>query len=286
MHDILFATDLSPESERAFEHARFLAERFRASLTLYHVLEFPPRAYLRVVRGEAEEVLARAETDARDRLERRSGNLTTPHQIILEREVSSGQADIALIELIRRTRPDLTVMATRGRKGFGRAFLGSVTQEVVHHAGRPVLCVRKPAHGPGLPYRRVLVPTDLSTASRRAFPLAALLARSFEAQVVALHVCPPSTTARLVSVPGPAPAGVPTEDDVCRFLGPEFDGLPLTAQVYVNGAPWYRVVQVAEDEKIDLVVMSSQGHDSVRDEIIGSNTERVLRHAHCPVLVA
>jgi nucleotide-binding universal stress UspA family protein len=286
VREILFASDLSPESERAFEHARFLAERFRAALTLYHVVEFPPQAYLQAIRGEAEEVLARGEEEARRRLERRAAVLTVPHPVVVERELSSGQADVALIDLIRRTRPDLTVMATHGRKGFARFFLGSVVQQVVQHAGRPVLCVRKPAHGYGLPYERVLVPADLSPASRRAFPLAALLARSFEAKVVALHVCPPSTAARLVSVPGATPDGVPAEEEVRRFLQPEFEGLPLTAHVCVNGAPWYRIVQVAREEKIDLVVMSSQGHDSVRDEIIGSNAERVLRHAPCPVLVA
>lgn len=286
IREILFASDLTPKSEHAFEHARVLAERFRAALTLYHVVELPPQAYVRVLRGEAEEVLARAEEEARHRLERRSAGLATAHQVIVEREVFYGQADIALIELIRRMRPDLTVMATHGRKGFARFFIGSVVQEVVQHAGRPVLCVRKPAHGYGLPYGRVLVPTDLSQSSRRAFPLAALFARAFEAQVIALHVCPPSTAARVVSMPGPTPAGAPTEDDVLRFLQPEFEGRPVTAQVYVKGAPWYRVVQVAETEKADLVVMASQGHDSVRDEIIGSNTERVLRHAPCPVLVA
>ena len=42
---ILFASDLSPESDRAFEHARFLAERFGARLTIYHGLEMPRTEY-------------------------------------------------------------------------------------------------------------------------------------------------------------------------------------------------------------------------------------------------
>jgi len=286
IQEILFASDLSPESERAFEHARFLAERFRAAVTLYHVVEAPPREYLRLLRGQADDVFAPLEAEARGRLERRASALTVPHQVVVEREAAAGLVDVALIELIRRSRPDLTVMATRARKGFTAAFLGSVAQQVVQHARRPVLCVRRPPRDRGLPYRRILVPTDLSPASRRAFPLAALLGRSLEAQVIALHVCPPSTMARLVGVPGPAPAGVPTEDEVLRFLQPELEGVTSSAQVYVNGAPWNRIVQAAEQEEADLIVMSTQGHDSVRDEVIGSNTERVLRHAACSVLVA
>jgi len=43
---------------------------------------------------------------------------------------------------------------------------------------------------------------------------------------------------------------------------------------------------VARVEKADLIVMSTRGHDSFADRILGSNTERVVRHAPCPVLVA
>jgi nucleotide-binding universal stress UspA family protein len=286
IRDILFASDFSAESDRAFEHARFLADRFRASLTLYHVVEAPSRALLRVMAATGGQIVDRAEEDSRRCLERRAEGLTVPFRVVVERESAPGLVDQALVQLIRRTRPDLTIMAVRGRKGLSRFFLGSVTEQVVHHAGRPVLCVRKARSGRSLPYRRILVPTDLSAASRRAFSLAGLMARTLAAKVVALHVCPPSTRAALVRVPGPAPADAPTEEQVRRFVQPELEGVKVTAQVYVTGAPWDRIVKVAEEERSDLVVMATQGHDSVRDGIIGSNTERVLRHAPCPVLVA
>jgi nucleotide-binding universal stress UspA family protein len=205
---------------------------------------------------------------------------------VVERESAPGLVDQAQVQLIRRTHPDLTVMAARGRKGLARFFLGSVTEQVVQHSGRPVLCVRKARSGRSLSYRRILVPTDLSAPSRRAFALAGLMARTLEAKVVALHVCPPSMRATLARVPGPASTDAPTEEQVRRFVQPELEGVKVTAQVYVTGAPWDRIVKVAEEERSDLVVMATQGHDSVRDGIIGSNTERVLRHAPCPVLVA
>jgi nucleotide-binding universal stress UspA family protein len=195
-------------------------------------------------------------------------------------------ADLAVLAMIERTRPDLTVMATRSRKGFASWFLGSVTHQVVQHAGRPVLCVRPSRHGGTLPYRKVLVPTDLSQASRRAFPLAGLLARSFEARVEALHVSLPRALAVLTGLPGSGSPPIPTEEDVRRFVRPELAEVPVETSVYVTGAPWYRIVQTAEDHQADLIVMSTQGHDSVHDGIVGSNTDRVLRHAPCSVLVA
>jgi nucleotide-binding universal stress UspA family protein len=111
------------------------------------------------------------------------------------------------------------------------------------------------------------------------------MARSFEAPVIGLHVCAPPAAAAAV-IPGPVPPGVPSEDEVLRFFQPEMEGVKLSAQVYVSGAPWNRIAKVAEEEEADLIVMSTQGRDSIRDEIIGSNTERVLRHAPCSVLVA
>jgi nucleotide-binding universal stress UspA family protein len=274
IREILFPSDLSSESDRAFEHARLLAERFRARLTLYHALE---------TQGE------HGEQRVRDQLARLASSLTVPHQIVVQGELVGGHVlvDLALLDVIHETRPDLTVMATAGRKGFATYFVGSVTQEVVQHAGRPVLCVRKAPHDPALPYRRLLVPTDFSVASRRAFPLAALLARSFDAKVSALHVGAPPTLATLAGVPagGPVPAS-PTEEDVRRFLQPELAGVEVAPRVHAPGAPWRCIVKTAQEERSDLIVMSTQGLDSLNDKVIGSNAERVLRHAPCSVLVA
>jgi nucleotide-binding universal stress UspA family protein len=61
--------------------------------------------------------------------------------------------------------------------------------------------------------------------------------------------------------------------------------LPVTAQVH-TGSVWDRIVQVARAERADLIVMSTRGHDTLADRVVGSNTERVVRHAPCPVLVA
>lgn len=283
---ILFASDLSPESDRAFEHARFLAERFGARLTIYHALEMPRTEYAGWVDAD-DDRRARWERKVREELARRASSLTVPHEVLVQGPVVGGHflVDLALLDVIHKTQPDLTVMASRGRKGFASFFLGSVTEQVVQHAGRPLLCVRKSGHGLVLPYQRLLVPTDFSPASRRAFPLAALMARSFEAKVTALHVAPAPTLAALTGVPDAPPPRVPTEDQVSGFVQRDFAGLPVEARVCATGAPWYQIVKTAEEQKSDLIVMSTQGHDSIRDGIIGSNAERVLRHAPCPVLV-
>jgi len=274
IREILFPSDLSPASDQAFEHVRFLAEEVEARVALFHAVEVPKSQYGEFVTNE-EQVWRVADERARQHLEQRAQALHVPHEVIVRHDVSAVPAlvDLAILGLMKRRRPDLTVMATSGRKGLSAFLLGSVTQQVVLSADRPVLCVRHVEGGPQLPYRRLLVTTDLSAASRRAFPMAALLARHLGASVTAVHVLRPE---------GPRPSG----KDLHAFVEPEFAGLEVESRVYPAEPPWHRIVEVAGTEGADLVVMATRGHDSVSDSILGSNTERVLRHAPCPVLAA
>jgi nucleotide-binding universal stress UspA family protein len=189
-----------------------------------------------------------------------------------------------MIALIESCSPDLTVMATHGRGNLAQLVLGGVTERVARRASAPVLCVREPEHGSALPYRRVLAPTDLSSASRRAFPLAATLAGRFGGEVLALHVAPGPTGGSLSGIPDYVERSLPSEQDLLAFVKPAFGEVALRARVEL-GSPWDRIVETARMERVDLIVMSTHGRDSLADRLLGSHTERVIRHAPCPVLV-
>jgi nucleotide-binding universal stress UspA family protein len=181
VREIVFASDLSPASDRAFDHARLLAEGFGAHLVLYHVLE----GGLADAGPREAEVNHRVERAAREHLERRAQRAGVPTDIRVERAASAWPS---LTAFLLEARPDLLVMGTHGRKGVAHFILGSVAEQVLQHTRIPTLCVREPEHGVARPYRRILVPTDLSPASRRAFPMAAAFARAFGAEILALHV--------------------------------------------------------------------------------------------------
>jgi len=280
---ILFPTDLSAASEAAFQHARLCAERFEARLTIFHAIEIPTAVYAREGAEHDEEIRARWAQEARTAIDRLVSNASIPCEVVVRTDVVAPAlfVDAALLEFIGQRRPDLVVMATHARTGLARAFIGSVTEQIAHHGGRPVLCVR-PGATSRLPYRRIVVPTDLSEASRRAFPWGTAVARTFGAGLTALHAPARPTVATLSGLATPAP--VPTAEDVRRFLGPEIDS---QAEVLVTspGRAWSAIVQAAEEREADLIVMSSGGHDSLGDDILGSTTDRVLRHAPCAVLV-
>ena len=276
---VLFPSDLSPASDLALDHARFLAVRFGARLTLYHVVEASP-SHEDGPSEPGDEAWRRAAERVRGHLDCLAGRMPAEIDIVVERGTPAHQA---LVAHTLKTRPDLTVMATHGREGLAHLLAGSVTETVLQRGRCPVLSVREPEHGVALPYRRILVPTDLSPASRRAFPLAALLARSFESEVLALHVAQVEAPRSLMGV-SHAVEGSPSEAEVAGFLEHDFRGVRVTPRVLL-GSAWGAIVETARAERVDLIVMSTHGHDSLSDRLIGSHAERVVRHAPCPVLI-
>jgi len=281
VREILVPTDFSTEAEPALAHARDLGTRFGARLTLFHAIEVPDHRFAHWAFAHAHQVWDRAELEARHALEARAACLKPAGRVVVEKACSVHRA---LVAFIRATTPDLVVMATHGRTGVEHLLLGSVTEQVVRQVYRPVLCVPTRDEAPTLPYRRIAVPTDFSLSSRLAFPIAAAFARVFESELLGIHVTPHASLATMSGIPDPAPVVVPTEASLARFLKADFDGLPVTAQVY-QGNPWERIVQAARLQKADLIVMSTKGQDSLADKILGSNTDRVIRHSTCPVLV-
>jgi len=282
IEEILFPTDLSPAADQAFDHARYLSERFGASLTLYHAVQVPDHQHAHWAFAHGHQLWIEAERRAKECLDRRAETLTVSHRVVVERHASVRRS---LVDKIRALQPDLTILTTHGREGLAHLLLGSLAEDVMQHAFRSILCLREPEHGPALPYRRILVPTDLSLASCLAFPMAALFARTFSAEVVALHVVPAANLRSLSGAPGADGVEVTSEEGVARLCRTEFAGVSLSVRVE-TGSVWERICKVAGEEHADLIVMATRGHDSLADRVLGSNTQRVVRHAPCPVLIS
>ena len=270
---VLFPTDLSAAADAALVHAAMLAESLGARLVLFHVPAIPVSEYAAWGAGKEEEVWRRVDEAARGELLRQAGRFPVPSEIIVRHDTQSARVlvDLSILDQIQRTRPGLVVMPMRSRTGFSRFFVGSVTEEVVRHAGVPVLAIRDPEGRTPAPYRVLLVATDLSPASRGVFPAAAALAHRCGARVVAVHVAP-----------GERPR--PAAETVRAFVAPDFADAAVRVE---DGAPWRAVVRVAKEEQADLIAVGRHGADSMEADadLLGSTTDRVLRRSPCPVLV-
>jgi nucleotide-binding universal stress UspA family protein len=147
-----------------------------------------------------------------------------------------------------------------------------------------------------------LVPVDGSRYSRDAAEYAVGIAKLTHAKVTALHVVhlPPyaftysgSEGISPVAIPTPLPLAL-TEDEkkaakkivddvkeLGKKVGVEMETKILERQPSVPDA----IIQFAEENSIDLIVMGTKGKTGIKRFLLGSVTESVVHHAHCPVLV-
>ena len=143
---------------------------------------------------------------------------------------------------------------------------------------------------------RILVPVDFSSCSEEAFRVALTLARTFQAELLLLHVIDTSTLAAfnrlgLLAVPSDAQAQKRrlrhhARLNTRRLLDSEAtEGVKIT-RVLAEGVPFMEIAQMVRVEKVNLLVLGSYGgrSESVDKIFFGSTAEKVVRTAGCPVL--
>lgn len=137
IRSILYPTDLSEQSQAAFEVARALARDHRASL---HVLNVMP---LSIAYGEGFVLPPVPEhtVELKEQLES-----LNPHDPAMPfaSHLTEGDAATEIIRLAKELACDLIVMGTHGRSGLRRLLMGSVAEEVVRKAHCPVITVKGP----------------------------------------------------------------------------------------------------------------------------------------------
>jgi len=136
-----------------------------------------------------------------------------------------------------------------------------------------------------LHFHTILYATDFSDPARNAFGVAYALARDYGARLLLVHVHELSVTAfgEYGMVP-PAPdmdfAAVRTK--LSELVPP--DG-PVPVEVHVrDGLPAEEIVELAEDQGVDLIVVGTHGRRGLERLLMGSVAEQIVRKAPCPVL--
>ena len=189
---------------------------------------------------------------------------------------------------------DLIVMRSR-RRPTRAALLGSVAESVSRTAPCPVMVmhtderdwVNGSAREIGL--RRVLVAYDFSDHSELALKLGLLIAQEYQAELHLLHVLPPFTLDETeISWYPLGKEGV--YHKAARRLQkavPDEAHLWCTIKnVISEGQPYREILHYAERNEINLVCIGAHGAGFGINTLFGSNVDRVLRQAPCPVLVA
>jgi len=143
-------------------------------------------------------------------------------------------------------------------------------------------------------FSKLLLASDGSDYALRAAEAAAQLAKGLGTSVTILHVF--TMPVLQMSVPGSPgvdmdPGAVnayieQVQDSVARRTGRVLDeaGVPYEILTEV-GHPAEVIVRIAEDDGYDLIVLGSRGMTAFKSFLLGSVSDKVSHHAHCPVLI-
>lgn len=137
--------------------------------------------------------------------------------------------------------------------------------------------------------KTILVPTDFSTESRKALRYAAAFAESFSGQLILITVVEPPTYADVDGFPLVLDferIKARAEAKLESFWQSEGVDPDLVKRVVIrSGQPFNEIVEEANAQKADLIVIATHGYTGLKHTFLGSTAERVVRHAKCPVLV-
>jgi nucleotide-binding universal stress UspA family protein len=274
-------TDLSSGSDEALHYAFALARAYDAKLIAFH-------CQAAVENGAQDDLKASFEKQLFQRL-----NLTELALNNWERVVSQcDDPGASISDYAAAHNVDLIVMRSR-RRPHRAALLGSTAESVSRTAPCPVLVThsdeREWVADRQVSLKRVLVAYDFSDYSEIALTHALKFAQEYQSELHLLHVLPPYTLNE------PELAWYPITDEgpyhkaarrLQKAVPPEAH-LWCTVKTAINeGQPYREILNYADRNKIDLICLGAHGSGFGLQTLFGSNVDRVLRQAPCPVLVA
>lgn len=294
MKRILVTTDFSDESKKALPYAAAFAERLGGEVALLHVVESPPRfaglgTVATLLSGDA--AIGRVYGGLQKMAEQ-----AFHQEVRVKTHARTGKSFREITKAARELDADLVIMATHGYSGLKHTFLGSTTERVFRHAPCPVLAVRvaggkSSGRGQKAPaMRRIVLATDFSANCQKAVDLAQALANAFGARLTLMHVVEQFPIDTILGEDLTRDTSEPLMKQARARLIEMAAGLPRLnerqADVVVRfGKPFDEITRAAKSLNASLIVVATHGYTGLKHVYLGSVAERVVRHAHCPVLV-
>jgi nucleotide-binding universal stress UspA family protein len=141
-----------------------------------------------------------------------------------------------------------------------------------------------------LSIKKILVPVDFSSLSKKAFKYALRLAQQFKTELTVIHVLqpavPPTFEGLQIAPPFPKEGSSGPAKNLRTLIdSARTAGVPKVRSLFRWGLASHEIVETAKDLDVDLIVIATHGYTGWKHFCIGSTAERVVRAAPCPVLV-
>ncbi len=293
---IAASLDLSDYSPVVLEAAANLAGKFGAELYLLHVLE--KKVFPRELMGtfaqpsELEEVYSSLSEYAQKELHKYSDKakeISGKEPVVAVRQ---GHPVNQILEFIEEVGVDLMVVGYHRRVPGIIAELGAVTEKIARHATSHVYIVKEKDK---FQIKSVLAPIDFSERSKKSLEIAVQISEKFKVRLSLLYVREQLKIEK-ESLPDTlkwkVEKFITTEGEREKYQLEALtkqvmeDGCCVVTSVFVDtGEPVSKILEYADDENVDLIVMATRGMSGLKRVLMGSVTEKVIRKSKQSVLV-
>jgi len=314
---IMCTVDFSDFTDESLGYSVALCRKFNAALLLVHtVTDVDPYLGKGGMTFDNQKFQEINTLKAKEHLGDMVRELTIDHEIV----VSVGNPSDEICRLAMEKEVDLVITASHGKSGIKKLLLGSVTEKLIKAIKCPLLVLHTKKHDfislddYEMKLQKILVGCDFSPDSKLAFDYGLSLAQEYQAEIYLTHVIKPTEHIELKAsdyinvVPGNFAHWnrsdyFEMQNKVTEENREKIKGLRkrLEGQLYymlpeevknwctphtnvLTGEPYKELVKYAKVQKVDMIVLGIRGHTLWEKLMVGSTTDRVIRHAPCPVL--
>ena len=265
--NILFPTDFSANAYAALKYAAAFARHSGGRVVVFNVQDAKSTGHSQLDDLLADPVLKGVDAE----------------KILVEGEPASEIAQGAIDHGV-----DLITVVMRGRNRLSRAFGSSIAEDIVAESPCAVLCVRPPQRDfvdqTQIQLKRVLLATNFRPSSAAATQLATQIANHMGAELHAVYVI--GDYFEQISMIFPE-GGLAALTRLRSYVQERLVQLTRTGTTHIaEGRPYQEIVKLADTLQADLIVIGTAVHGSLfgNSQVLGSEIERVIRNAPCPVL--
>lgn len=290
---LLIPLDGSNVAEQVLPYARFFAKALTAPVELLGVVDPAPLAdFSNVWEGRHLDRLVAEEISGTSLYLDATARSFDRAQV--KCSVLKGTPEEVIIETAAADEKTLIVMATHGRSGIQRWLLGSVADKVLHGATNHLLLIRASEQGKTdgeANLKTVVVPLDGSPLAEMALPYVEDLAKQMKLELVLMraYALPPAVSAdEYGTYSDELIAHIETETrDYLAGKVEEMKGKGFAniSSVMNLGYGAQEIITLARNTPDNFIAMCTHGRSGIRRWVLGSVTERVVRHSGDPVLI-
>lgn len=315
--NIMCTVDFSQFTSESLGYSVALCKKFNAKLLLVHIVSDVNTSVGHAgMAFHSVQLQEKNIQNSKEDLEDMVKDLAIDYEIV----VTTGNPADEICQLAREHGIDLVIAATHGNSGFKRLLLGSVTEKLLKTLECPLLALHAKEHEfatlteHDMKLEKILVGCDFSPDSKLAFDYSLSLAQEYQAEIYLTHIIKETEHIELTAseymnvVPDnyvhwrnadylEIQQKVTSENRENvkelreKLKGQLFNMLPAECKNWctphitlLSGEPFKELIKCAKEQKVDLIVLGIRGHTLWENLMVGSTTDRVIRHAPCPVL--